>query len=609
MKSLRTFMWPVYYRLPSVGVPGPIHLHPVTKADGEPIYWLDEMLNGGLAIPDRTWSRDDASFLMLLAGAPGTGKSTFALELCYNLARKLQPGDREAWCSLYVSGESSTTRILDNARSFGWSMDHIIGWEQPPPKQASALCQNCFVLGTDNALMESCSDPGLFFKELASQWQGFAAARQRPDVLVIDSLNVLLQPGNRGEVVKALVDQVSGNHLFRPRLLMVIINSAPSDEEANYWEYLADGAIRFDGALGAEDYYQRSFQIVKIKTQAHAWGRHALKVLSGARDQKTGLARPSDLPYLKTGGSYVFPSIHWHLSRSIREYAPQPSSPRKPYATPFPGINSILGRQPDEQGWPAEHTTALVGTRGSMKSHLAYYFMLSHAWGLLDSRPKKVLLLSLRDDFMSAKHTLEEIVKQQPKLKGHSIDDLLKTDQLEILYNWPGCITPAEFFHRIFVALTRQRNTDSEHRKGRKARTASTTEIVVLNGLEDLDTKFPLCGREKVFLPALLSLFRSCGVCSVIVCAEDSRSRGNQPNINSMADLILEFSYLPDGAGKPVRIPADAVQAVKVSAVRVPAGQIGGRWGALYREPSGRMCFHVEPLPGKPSRKVSRKSS
>jgi hypothetical protein len=230
-----------------------------------------------------------------------------------------------------------------------------------------------------------------------------------------------------------------------------------------------------------------------------------------------------------------------------------------------------------------------------MKSHLAYSFMLGNALGVAEpGKPKNILLISMRDDFDAARITLTRLIEQQGFAEGSRnpadvLSDLLKWDRLEILYNWPGCVTPNEFFHRIYVALARKRGSADPGETLSPKR--DTAEIVVLNGLDQLDVKFPLCGNERVFVPALISLFRCFKVCSVVITTED-RS-GSSQDTRPLSDLILEFSV----TSVPERefLPYGTTQSSRVSMVRVPAGQIGGRYGILGRNALGRMDMHLPP--------------
>jgi hypothetical protein len=256
-----------------------------------------------------------------------------------------------------------------------------------------------------------------------------------------------------------------------------------------------------------------------------------------------------------------------------------------------------------------------------MKSHLGYHFMLSHALGSVPGRPaaatpegpKNVLLVSLRDDVDAARNTLARLIEQQ-QIAGPGADadaflsGLLAADRLEILYNWPGCVTPDEFFHRVYVALARRRHMRTladVFAAGDRAPAAptrhlcegtpgrDTAEIVVLNGLDHLDVKFPLCAAERVFVPALISLFRCFKVCSVVISAEDKG--GGSADIRPLSDLVLEFGDASIDQRTMANVPAPVAQASAVSAARVPAGQIGGRRGILGREAAGRMDFWSVP--------------
>jgi hypothetical protein len=369
--------------------------------------------------------------------------------------------------------------------------------------------------------------------------------------------------------------------------------------------------FRFDtteSSVGPDGYYLRTFEIVKIRTQRHAWGKHVFKIYPGP-EKPNRFARPNVPPYLETGGAYVFPSVHWHLSKSER-FPPSSFAREEAYSTGLPSLDSIIGDSHRVAGFSPMQTSALVGRRGALKSHLAYHFLLRHALGAVenDPRPKNVLLISLRDDLDSAKQTLATIVEQQAivgsGMTGRQIvQSLIDADRLEISYNSPGCIGPGEFFHRVFVALAREREATNFCLPGgaelpRPER--ETAEIVVLNGLDHLEAKFPLCEAEKVFIPALISLFRNYKVCSVVIAAEEMAGM-RSANIGAMSDLVLEFAEV--GKGDRMAAPATDVhkwcslpdgicQAVEIAATRVPAGQVGGRWGLLGRNAAGFMSFH-----------------
>jgi KaiC/GvpD/RAD55 family RecA-like ATPase len=460
-----------------------------------------------------------------------------------------------------------------------------------------------------------------YFEQVVQAWARVTAHAvgqniEPPSVLVIDSLNVLNSrlpspSGEMAEIFQSMMQAVAAAEAnLRPRLLIVCLDGYAEDSATTFWEYLADAAFRFDMKIGAEDYLQRSFQIVKIRTQSHAWGRHTFKIFEGSdpvdwrnlsrEEAETLTGAPAEqAPLLYTGGTYAFPSLHWHLSRSIREKIVGPKR-QSVYPSGVDALDAILADTENWKGFPHGHTTALVGPRGMLKSHLAYHFMLKHALGRFrpPEEAKNVLLISLRDDVDAARATLGTILEQEGLCEAEhgsdTVQQLMNTDRLEVLYNWPGCVSSSEFFHRILVALARERAAGVMP-DGGKAPSYARAEIVVLNGLDHLEAKFPLCARERVFVPALVSLFRCHKVCSVVIAAEDGRD-SKSSHIAPMADLLLDFSAPNTSLCERLHLSAPENQLSKVCAVRVPAGQVGGRWGILCRDTSdSRMSFITLP--------------
>lgn len=133
-RRLKTHMTQVFFECP--GSTGPTAMRrpksPQSKEYSD-VFLFDDLLGGGIVIPDdiieaRLGGEGSQSntpgLLMLVTGAPGSGKTTFALELCYRLASSDNSGldkrMKEGLSSIYVSAEASTSGIIQNAVSYGW---------------------------------------------------------------------------------------------------------------------------------------------------------------------------------------------------------------------------------------------------------------------------------------------------------------------------------------------------------------------------------------------------------------------------------------------------------------------------------------------------------
>jgi KaiC/GvpD/RAD55 family RecA-like ATPase len=618
---IKTHVAPVNSRHNSSEDAGSVDLIPVLDADGTSINWLDRICDGGIHIPqDLTRgsgrTKRGHSVLMLLAGPPGTGKSTFALEFCARnvLAARNEGGD--PFNAFYVSGEESAARLIDRTVSFRWfegkptSVENGLAFDFSDATSLEGVAElpKCSMVVMGRESNASGVNENEVFAELAKKWlekgkiltQSFLHNQAPLNVLVLDSLNVL--SSELGEDAQARTFDAIQKHITlpgkagkNPMLVILVLDAAADGGTANYWEYVSDIVFRF-GWEAKCGYAQRTLAITKMRGQSHAWGTQRLKIYPGPSGEAS-IARADNSPYLSTGGIFVFPSVHWHLS-VLKKSVDLPKPIVKPY--PFPAsldqLNKQISTHRDFQGLPATRCTALIGRRGGMKSHLAYCFLLEQS----KTHHRNSLLVSFRDDISAAKTTLSQIAEHQTLAKKSEgsvvVDDLIQQDTLEIIEQEAGMISPEEFFHKIYVAVRRRREN------GKPA------QVVVVNGLDQLEARFPLIANDEMFVTALIEFLNLNGICSLIIAAtgidESSRSPGLY-GLLPMADLVFRFDQFdhkcpPTGYKWGARdFPKNLCDAVKkgtehivrVETQRVPAGQIGGRVGYLYRQRNNKLAY------------------
>lgn len=552
---LRTFLSPVYFRWPA---------NPPEKSAGEILefptrsyqkFLFDDLLGGGIVIPGpllaahaNRESDDKAQGLfVLLVGPPGSGKSTFALELCYRLACNKNLGlgklGELGLSSVYFSCEAPTENICDQANEFGWK-EGPNDLANPTPliplsrsTEVSPEFAHVYVQGNRELFNDESFhfDAKQWFEGVSDRWDGIVnIPPYRHSIVVLDSLNVLQRRSDTDVVLEEIIARHGRRVLMTVAMLDCHLDSTTYDR----WEHFADLVIYLGYDL-VEDYMLRKVRVVKARYQDHADGEHRLKI--NPRPSKKVELHPMS-PFIKAGGIFVFPSVHRYLSVSRREATEDTTRFDGPIQTPFSALNEII----QGKGFPEGACTAIVGSRGGMKSHLAYYTLLKF---LSENPEERALIISMRDPVGSAKDTLAEIMANQRDEHGQrlnrtrvksiadakkAVTQYLSKDRLDILFFWPGYISPEEFFHLVAVAV------DRKHKN-------KPVSLVIVNGLEQLSARFPLCAKEKMFVSGLVTLLCVKGTTNVIVSGGDVNlpsDRGGVPaGLLQMADLIIESTF------------------------------------------------------------------
>jgi circadian clock protein KaiC len=278
---------------------------------------LDDILRGGFP----------ARRLYLVQGAPGSGKTTLALQF-------LLAGARAGESVLYISLSETRDEIEEVAHSHGWSLDGLEIVELAAiDEQLSAESQNTLFHTAEVELSETTK---LLFD---------AFDRVQPTRLAFDSLSELRllsqSPLRYRRQILAFKQYLSGRDCTT--LLLDATSTSESDSQV---ESLAHGVISLDQTCPAYGAERRRFVVKKIRGTTYRGGFHDF--------------------IIETGGLVLYPRLV--AAEHHRTF------PNENVSSGVEGIDTLLG------GGLARGTSSLfMGPPGCGKSTLALHFALAAA--------------------------------------------------------------------------------------------------------------------------------------------------------------------------------------------------------------------------------------
>ena len=195
---------------------------------------------------------------VLIAGGPGTGKSTLCRQICFNLVSK---GKK----CMYVSFEESKERIMKSMKNFGWNVENYV-------ETGNLLIQKINPLDILRMKFGSIGGSGSA-TELSYKIKPLVIPKDfHPDVIAVDSLSAIIA----ASVTKDKNYRVYLQQLFSffeetgaTSLLITETDPLPTRySDTGIEEFLADGIIVLYNTK-KKDARENAIEILKMRNCKH----------------------------------------------------------------------------------------------------------------------------------------------------------------------------------------------------------------------------------------------------------------------------------------------------------------------------------------------------
>jgi circadian clock protein KaiC len=277
---------------------------------GSPAF--DHILGGGLPVRS----------LNVVAGEPGAGKSLFALQMLFHLARQGKKG-------LYLTTLSEPSlKLVSYMQQFTFFEERFIDHEIVFADLGSALRSK----GVDETLTEITN----------------RVEREEPAIIVIDSFKAIRDILGDSAAVRTFVYDLAV-HTATWGAMSLFVGEYAEAEIMDYSEFaIADGILKFTNRRD-ELTAVREVEVLKLRGAGYVTGRHFFEI--------------------SPDGLRFFPRVQSPEASAIEAF-----SPMERVATGVAGLDQMLGG-----GLPRASATVIQGGTGTGKTLLGLQFLLEGA--------------------------------------------------------------------------------------------------------------------------------------------------------------------------------------------------------------------------------------
>jgi KaiC/GvpD/RAD55 family RecA-like ATPase len=221
---------------------------------------------------------------VLIAGGPGTGKSTLCRQICYNLVSK---GKK----CMYVSFEESKERVIKSMEKFGWDVKKYI-------ENGNFLIQKINPLDILRMKFGSIGGSGSA-TELSYKIKPLVIPKDfKPDIIIVDSLTAVIAASvTKDKNYRVYLQQLFSFFEETGSTSFLITETDPIPtrySETGIEEFLADGIIVLYN-IQKHDTRENAIEILKMR-----YGKHQKKIVLMTITEKGIIVHPDKRVVINT---------------------------------------------------------------------------------------------------------------------------------------------------------------------------------------------------------------------------------------------------------------------------------------------------------------------